>query len=64
VLATHVLKETGSYEQAGYAIQDTAEIVAEHYGQFLPENKVALAAKIITKVWEDAEDKRSLVPAA
>jgi hypothetical protein len=56
VLATHVLKETGSYEQAGYAIQDTAEIVAEHYGRFLPENKVALAAKIITKVWEDVED--------
>ncbi|QKS00640.1 hypothetical protein F9288_14180 [Sphingomonas sp. CL5.1] len=54
VLATHVLKETGSYEQAGYAIQDTAEIVAEHYGRFLPENKVALAAKVINKVWEVA----------
>ncbi|MEO7468541.1 MAG: hypothetical protein ABIV36_16115 [Sphingobium limneticum] len=51
VLATHVLKETGSYEQAGYAIQDTAEVVAQHYGRFLPENKVALAAKVINRVW-------------
>jgi len=64
VLATHVLKETGSYDQAGYAIQDTAEVVAQHYGRFLPENKVALAAKIITKVWEQTEEKPPLVPAA
>lgn len=54
VLATHVLKQTGSYEQAGYAIQDTADVVAQHYGRFLPENKVALAAKVINKVWEVA----------
>lgn len=30
VLATHILKMTGSYEQASYAIQDTPEIVAQH----------------------------------
>lgn len=54
VLATHVLKETGSYEQAGYAIQDTAEVVAQHYGRFLPENKIALAAKVINRAWEAA----------
>ena len=51
VLATHILKETGSYEQAGYAIQDTADVVAQHYGRFLPENKIALAAKVINQVW-------------
>lgn len=28
VLATHILKQTGSYEQASYAIQDTPETVA------------------------------------
>jgi len=28
VLATHFLKQTGSYEQASYAIQDTPEVVA------------------------------------
>jgi hypothetical protein len=54
VLAMHVLKETGSYEQPGYAIQDTAEVVAQHYGRFLPETKVALAAKVINRVWEAA----------
>src|SRR3546814_472393 len=37
VLATHILKQTGSYEQASYAIQDTPDTVAEHYGRFLPQ---------------------------
>jgi hypothetical protein len=52
VLATHVLKQTGSYEQAGYAIQDTAEMVAQHYGRFLPQDKAALAAKVLNRVWQ------------
>ncbi len=51
VLATHILKKTGSYEQASYAIQDTPETVAEHYGRFLPQDKAALAAKILNEVW-------------
>ncbi len=51
VLATHVLKATGSYEQASYAIQDTPKTVAEHYGRFLPQDKAALAAGILNKVW-------------
>jgi hypothetical protein len=54
VLATHILKKTGSYEQASYAIQDTADTVAKHYGRFLPKDKAALAAKILNKAWEDA----------
>ena len=52
VLATHILKVTGSFEQASYAIQDTPEMVAKHYGRFLPEDKTALAAKILNRVWE------------
>jgi hypothetical protein len=51
VLATHILKKTGSFEQASYAIQDTPDIVAKHYGRFLPENKAALAAAILDKAW-------------
>lgn len=51
VLATHVLKATGSYEQASYAIQDTPEVVAKHYGRFLPQDKAALAAQVLNKVW-------------
>lgn len=54
VLATHILKQTGSYEQASYAIQDTPDIVAHHYGRFLPQDKAALAARILNQVWEAA----------
>lgn len=54
VLATHILKKTGSYEQASYAIQDSPETVQEHYGRFLPGDKAALAAKVLNEVWEAA----------
>jgi hypothetical protein len=54
VLATHILKRTGSYEQASYAIQDTPDMVAQHYGRFLPQDKAALAARILNQVWEAA----------
>lgn len=52
VLATHILKQTGSYEQASYAIQDTPAMVQQHYGRFLPQDKSAIAAKILNRVWE------------
>jgi len=51
VLATHILKKTGSFEQASYAIQDTPDMVAKHYGRFLPHDKSALAAQILNQVW-------------
>jgi len=51
VLATHILKQTGSFEQASYAIQDTPDMVAKHYGRFLPHDKSALAAQILNRVW-------------
>lgn len=52
VLATHILKQTGSYEQASYTIQVTPDMVAKHYGRFLPQDKAALAARILNQVWE------------
>lgn len=52
VLATHILKKTGSYEQASYAIQDTPDTVAAHYGRFLPQDKAALAAQVLNQVWQ------------
>lgn len=54
VLATHILKQTGSFEQASYAIQDTPDMVAKHYGRFLPQDKAAMAARILNQVWEAA----------
>ncbi len=50
VLATHILKQTGSYERASYAIQDTPDMVAKHHGRFLPQDKSALAAQILNQV--------------
>jgi hypothetical protein len=54
ILATHILKQAGSYEHASYAIQDTPDVVQQHYGRFLPQDKAALAAKILNQVWEAA----------
>ena len=54
VLATHILKQTGSHEPASYAIQDTPEMVANHYSRFLPQDKAALAVLILNRVWEAA----------
>ena len=52
MLATHILKQTGSYEQASYAIQDTPDMVAQYYGRFLPQDKAALAAQVLNRVWD------------
>jgi hypothetical protein len=54
VLATHVLKKTGLFEHASCAIQDTPAMVAQHYGRFLPEDKAALVARVLNRVWEVA----------
>lgn len=57
MLATQILKQTGSYEQASYAIQDTAATVACHYGRFPPQDKAALAAQVLNQVWEPGLDE-------
>lgn len=62
VLATHILKEMGSYEHTGYAIQDTAETVGKHYGRFLPKGKSAVAAQIINKVCLETPSGHSTSP--
>ena len=51
VLATHVLKKTGSFLQAGFAIQDAPETVEASYGRFLPEDKSRIAAGILDAEW-------------
>ena len=51
VLATHLLKTTGSYELASFAVQDSLEAVMRHYARFLPHEKVARAAIELNKVW-------------
>ncbi|KJX90407.1 hypothetical protein [Agrobacterium fabrum] len=43
-----------SMRQASYAIQDTPDVVQQHYGRFLPQDKAALVARILNQVWEAA----------
>jgi hypothetical protein len=51
VVATHILKQTGSYELASFALQDTIESVIRHYTRFLPHEKIARAAEVLDRVW-------------
>lgn len=51
VIATHILRRTGSYELAGFAIQDTAQAANRHYARFFPHEKSAQAAEILNEVW-------------
>ena len=55
VLATHILKQTGSYEQASYAIQDTPDMVAQHYGRFIIEELIEHPDDLIAD-WRQALD--------
>ncbi|HWY60545.1 MAG TPA: hypothetical protein VNW15_01460 [Rhizomicrobium sp.] len=59
VLATHILKKTGSYELAGYAIQDTADTVRKHYDRLLPRHKSAKAAVILDQVWTTSGTRKN-----
>jgi hypothetical protein len=46
-------EKTGSFEQASYGIHDTPEMAQQHYGRFLPQEKTAIAAQVLNKVWDD-----------
>ena len=62
------LSNGGAQFYAGQGMPDTAlakvlgavsaarhvHMVAKHYGRFLPQDKAAIAAKILNKVWEAA----------
>lgn len=58
VIATHVLKQTASYELAAFAIQDTPAVVRKHYGNILPEDKSAMVAGYINRTWQRQPGKR------
>lgn len=50
----HRARLIGAAADPSYAIQDTAEMVAQHYGRFLPQDKAEIAARILNQVWEAA----------
>ena len=47
IMATHVLKETGSIDAAAFSIQDVKETVELHYGRFLPKDKIHFVDNIV-----------------
>ena len=47
IIATHIVKSTGSLHMAAWAIQDTYQTVAKHYARFFPRDKVVLATKAL-----------------
>jgi hypothetical protein len=51
IIATHVIKVTGSYELAAYAIGDSLRTVQEHYVRFMPKDKVHLVDGVINSSW-------------
>lgn len=52
ILATHIIKTTGSYEQAAAIIMDTAETVKSHYARWLPGEQFQRAQSFLDDVYE------------
>jgi hypothetical protein len=52
VIATHLIKQTSSFELAAYALHSTPKVIEKHYCRFLAEEKTALAAKFLDQIWE------------
>lgn len=52
VRATHMLKITGSYEQAAYSIQDDPITVELHYAEFGPHDREKIVSKVLDPIWD------------
>lgn len=57
IVATHVLKVTGSFADAAAAIQDTAETVRIHYARYLPSDRDKRFRTLITDLMEDDSEE-------
>jgi integrase len=49
IVATYIVKKTGSFALAGYAIQDTEATARKYYTRFLPKDKINMADKILNE---------------
>lgn len=47
IIATSIIKKTGNYEWAAYAIQDSVATVMRHYARFTPEDKGRLVNMLL-----------------
>ncbi|HEX8249942.1 MAG TPA: hypothetical protein VF599_17350 [Pyrinomonadaceae bacterium] len=56
IVATHILKKTGSFADAGAAIQDSEITARRHYARYLPSDRDKRFRSLITSLMEnDAE---------
>lgn len=53
IVATHVLKETGSYASAGAAIQDSEQTAKRHYAHYMPADRDKRFRHLITGIMEE-----------
>jgi hypothetical protein len=54
IIATYVIKITGSYEAAAYAIGDNKETVENTYARFMPKHKLHFVEQILAAGWGEA----------
>jgi hypothetical protein len=54
VIATHVLKVTGSWDLAADAIQDSVAMVRKRYAKYGPADRARAVAKITNQSWRNA----------
>jgi integrase len=50
IVATHVIKQTGSYDLAGYSIQDTGRTARKHYAQSNLSRRVVRFANAVFRI--------------
>jgi integrase len=53
IVATHVLKQTGSFADAGVAIQDSEFTARKHYARYLPSDRDKKIRKIIIDLMDE-----------
>ena len=45
--ATHILKTGGSISMAADALLDTEEMIRDHYGRYLPQDRIKAATDFV-----------------
>jgi hypothetical protein len=54
-----ILKQAGSLELAGFALQDTTQTVMRHHSRLAPSEKTAMAAHILIQILVKPKDRQS-----
>ena len=55
IVATHIIKTTGSISLAANILLDSEEMVRQRYARFLPEDRVGLAMEHLIDIFEDED---------